>query len=155
MANAATDETPTGPEPHVAVSDQQDLISLSSQRIVDLVRLVLRGENDRHDVSVALVDDAAIAELHERWLGVPGPTDVIAFPLLAEGDADLLLGEVVVSSDTAMRQATERGHPPERELLLYVVHGVLHLLGYDDHDPEDRQRMHQRQEQLLEEFLDR
>ncbi len=155
MAKSATEETPKGPEPHVAVSDQQDLISLSSRRIEDLVRLVLRAENDRHDVSVALVDDAAIAELHERWLGVPGPTDVIAFPLLSEEDADVLLGEVVVSSDTAMRQATELGHPPERELLLYVVHGVLHLLGYDDHDPEDRQRMHQRQEQLLGEFLDR
>lgn len=112
---------------------------------------VLRAEG-RPDaaLSVTLVDDEAMAELHERYSKVPGPTDVLAFPL-----GDELLGEVVVSTDTAAREAKERGLTLLRETLLYVTHGTLHLLGYDDHRAADRRVMHARQEELLESFLAR
>ena len=79
-----------------------------------------------------------MAELHERYAGVPGPTDVLAFPL---ADDPVLLGEVLVSAETARREAAARGHPAYDELLLYAVHGVLHLVGHDDHEPADRRRM--------------
>lgn len=88
---------------------------------------------------MALVDDATIAELHERFLGKPGPTDVLSFPH----------GEVVVSADTARREAERRGIKPLHELLLYVVHGALHLDGHDDRQPKDRAKMRAAERRVL------
>ncbi len=135
---------------------------VNAARVRALAAHVLRAER-RPDaaLSVTVVGDRRIATLHRDYLGVPGPTDVISFPLSDDDDdvglggpgAPTLLGEVVVSADTAAREARARRLPFERELLLYVAHGTLHLLGYDDHDPRDRARMHRRQEALLERFL--
>jgi probable rRNA maturation factor len=114
--------------------------------------LEAEGRGDAH-LSVTVVDDARMAELHEQYLNVAGPTDVLSFPLDDDVPSPIpLLGEVVVSADTAAREATERGLPWERELLLYVIHGTLHLLGYDDHEEDERVRMHARQEELLDEL---
>jgi probable rRNA maturation factor len=116
--------------------------------------LVAEGRPDAA-LSVTLVDDEAMAELHARYSRVEGPTDVLAFPLEdGDGPGPGLLGEVVVSTDTAAREARARGLPFLRELLLYVAHGTLHLLGHDDHDPLPRRRMHRRQAALLAAFLD-
>ena len=104
-------------------------------------------------LSVVLTDDDAIAGLNQQWRQVDGPTDVLSFPLHELEDAlahDLPFGEVVVSADTAIQQAAERGIPPSHELVLYVVHGVLHLLGYDDHDPAERRRMREAEARCLE-----
>jgi len=84
------------------------------------------------------VGDRAIRRLHHDHLGLDSATDVLAFPFAGAGG---LLGEVVASADTAWREARARGVRPADELLLYVVHGVLHLLGFDDHAPADRKRM--------------
>ena len=131
------------------------------ERVRALAAHVLRAEG-RPDaaLSVTVVNDRRIAALHRDYLQVPGPTDVLSFPLDDDGDAGVpglpsLLGEVVVSADTAAREARARRLPFERELLLYVAHGALHLLGYDDHEPRERARMHRRQETLLERFLRR
>ena len=88
------------------------------------------------DLSVAVVSDETIQDVNRRFLEHDGPTDVIAFPL-EDGQ-----GEVVVSAERALSEAKNRGVEPMAELLLYVVHGILHLLGHDDHDPEDAERMH-------------
>jgi probable rRNA maturation factor len=93
-------------------------------------------------VVVALVDDRTIAELHERYLDVEGPTDVLSFPH----------GEIVVSGDTARREAKARGIPPLHELVLYVVHGALHLAGYDDKTPKSRKRMRSAERRILSEL---
>lgn len=98
------------------------------------------------DLSFAVLDDARMAEVHERHLGRAGPTDVLAFPLV---EAPVLLGEVLVSADTARREATARGHPAYDELLLYAVHGVMHLMGHDDHEEADRRRMRRAERQAL------
>lgn len=104
------------------------------------------------ELSLTLVDDAAMAELHQRFSGEPGPTDVLAFPL-DEGPhppgMPVLLGEVVVCTDVAAREAAERGLPFAEEVARYVVHGTLHLLGWDDHEEAEREAMHARQEALL------
>jgi probable rRNA maturation factor len=91
------------------------------------------------EVGLVLVDDPTLCELHERWMGDPSLTDVISFDL--GDDQGGPAGEVYVSVDCAQRVAKRRGLDPVRELTLYVVHGVLHLCGYDDHDPRDRRRM--------------
>jgi probable rRNA maturation factor len=132
---------------------------VDAARIAALAEHVLKAEK-RPDaaLSVTIVSDRRIAQLHRDYLDVPGPTDVISFPLedeLALGEGPRLLGEVVVSADTAAREARARRLPFERELLLYVAHGTLHLLGYDDHAPKERARMFRRQEALLDRFLAR
>ena len=88
-----------------------------------------------------------MAELHERYSGVEGPTDVLAFPLM---EAPRLVGDVVVSVDTARREAARREHPAYDELVLYAVHGTLHLLGHDDHEAADRKRMRRAERDVLE-----
>jgi len=91
---------------------------------------------------VAVVDDEEMTQLNRRFLGRDGPTDVLAFPYGAgEGHVE---GEVVVNVGQALRQAEERSHGPRAELLLYAVHGVLHLLGCDDATPGQRSAMHRR-----------
>ncbi len=120
-------------------------------RLACLLEQVLQAEGRQAELSLIVVSDDRIAQLHEDFMQEPGPTDVIAFPL-AEGPDDPFLGEVYASWDTARREAAERGLPAQRELALYAVHGTLHLLGYDDHEPSDRARMHARQEELLESF---
>lgn len=111
-----------------------------------LAHLALAGE-----LRVRLVNDAAMADAHERFAGVPGTTDVLTMDLAdgasAEGaplDVDLLL-----CVDEAARQARERRHPVERELLLYLVHGLLHCLGHNDHDDAAFATMHAREDEIL------
>jgi probable rRNA maturation factor len=100
-----------------------------------------------------LVDDAAIRELNKQYRGVDAPTDVLAFPQLEGEDlsaeGELAIGDVVISVETADRQARDQGCSLEEELDLLVVHGILHLLGYDHETPEDEQRMFQRQNELV------
>ena len=107
----------------------------------DLRRLAaLAAARARRDLqlSVAVVDDAAMQTVNRESLGHDYPTDVLCFPM---EQAPVLVGELLLSADTARREAAARGHPAYHELLLYAVHGVLHLLGYDDHDPGARRRM--------------
>lgn len=95
-------------------------------------------------LSLALVDDERITHLNARLLGRENPTDVIAF------EADEGEGEVIVSVDTADRQALSEGHSLLTELRYLIAHGVLHVLGHDDSDDASRQRMLRRQDEILD-----
>lgn len=95
-------------------------------------------------LSLALVDDERITSLNARLLGRDNPTDVIAF------EADEGEGEVIVSVDTAQRQAGEEGHSLMTELRFLIAHGVLHVLGHDDSDETSRDRMLRRQDEILQ-----
>jgi probable rRNA maturation factor len=96
------------------------------------------------EVHITVVDDAEIRRLNARFRGVRRRTDVLAFPLDPP-----LLGEVIISAETASRQAARVGVSLALELELLVTHGVLHLVGYDDHDPLKAQLMHERERQIL------
>jgi probable rRNA maturation factor len=106
-------------------------------------------------VWVRLADDAELAELNAEYRGIEGPTDVLSFPTQADDgwvsapDAPLELGDIVISWTRVVAQATEEGHPAADELALLVVHGCLHLLGYDHLDPSDKQQMWASQEAVL------
>jgi len=109
----------------------------------------------RVQLGVVIVDDPRMASMHRDYLGVDGTTDVITFDLReAGGDAgapiDAVDGEVYLCLDEARRRAEQFGHPARQELLLYATHGLLHLLGYDDHDEDDHHRMHAKEDELLE-----
>jgi len=99
------------------------------------------------EVEVLLVADATLTELHGRFLGDPTPTDVITFELGGGGGPE---AEIYVSVDCARRVAAERGLEPARELALYLVHGALHLCGFDDHGAEDRSAMRAAEREVLE-----
>lgn len=106
-------------------------------------------------LSVTLIDDPTMIQLHADHCDDPTPTDVLTFDLAdreppAPGDTVTHIdGDIVICRDEAQRQAHARHHDARTELLLYAVHGLMHLLGEDDHDDQDYQRMHQREDQLL------
>ncbi len=99
------------------------------------------------EARVRLVDDAEMSRAHLDFCGIPGTTDVITFSL---SDTPALLdADLLVCVDEARRQATARAITPERELLLYIVHGLLHCMGHDDHDEQDAARMHEIEDRVL------
>jgi probable rRNA maturation factor len=137
-----------GAWPRILISNRQGR-QVDEEGLRELARDTLRGEGiERAELSVSFVDEDEIAGLHERFMDEPGPTDVLSFPL---DDADeakgregvRLLGDVVVAPVEA-----ERNNPadPDAELRLLVVHGILHLLGYDHEEDGARSRMWERQE---------
>lgn len=93
------------------------------------------------EVEVSFVSDEDISRVHAEFLDDPSPTDVITFPH----------GEIIISLDTAAQQAVEHGETYEREAALYLVHGLLHLAGWDDHDPAEQKEMHRLQAKILDE----
>ena len=124
------------------------------ERVEAAVRHVLAAEGIAEaEISVALLDDGAIADMNGQYLDHEGPTDVITFAM-HEGD-EPPLGDVYVGVDQAVRQAAEFGATPEEEVLRVAVHGVLHVLGYEH--PEGPERMQSemfvRQEELLRSFF--
>ena len=100
-------------------------------------------------VEVAVVDDAEIRRLNATYRGIGRRTDVLAFPLEAPDAPGQLVGQIVVSAETARRQARRVGVPLALELDLLVTHGTLHLVGYDDRDPVEADLMHRRERDLL------
>jgi probable rRNA maturation factor len=112
------------------------------------------------ELAILFVDEAAMEELHIKWMDEPGSTDVLSFPMdeLRPGTSDLptpagLLGDIVVCPAVAARQAKTAGHSAEEEMLLLTTHGILHLLGYDHAEPEEEKEMFELQRRLLLTFL--
>jgi len=133
----------------VEISDTQGHLRFEHATLVRLATAVLRAENRTNaSISIALVDNATIRALNQKHLGHDWPTDVISFPLSGPLES-VLAGELVVSTEMAVVAAAELGLEPGDELCLYVVHGLLHLCGYDDRDQAHALIMHQRQEELL------
>jgi len=124
-----------------------------SRRRIEAGAQALLAALDCSDVelSVSLVDDATGAKLNWHWRGRPGATDVLSFSLLAGAHArrrGALLGDVVIALGVARRQARERGHTLEAECLRLLIHGVLHLLGYDHERARDAKRMQAKERTL-------
>jgi probable rRNA maturation factor len=142
-------------DPHLGEDRLRILISNRQERPVDeeglraIARDTMRGEGiERAELSVSFVEQDEIAGLHERFMDEPGPTDVLSFPLDDVDEAEerggvRLLGDVVVAPAEAARN---NPGDPEAELRLLLVHGILHLLGYDHEDAGARTRMWERQE---------
>lgn len=132
----------------VHVTDLQKAVRLDRRRIRDAARRALRSAGAAGEVSLVYVGSAEIRDLNREYLGRDGETDVIAFPL--EDDADSLLGEVIVCADVAVREARKRRRAPMEEVLLYTVHGLLHLLGYDDRTPALAREMRRKEAEILQ-----
>lgn len=132
-----------------AVANLQRRVPVSTRRLRATAQAAL-GALGRADgqVHVSVVDDPAIRRLNARYLRKRASTDVLAFDLRAPGPSDLI-GEVIVCADAARRQAKRAGVPVALELDLLVVHGLLHLAGWDDHEPREARLMHERERDIL------
>jgi probable rRNA maturation factor len=136
-------------EIEVQISNTQAHLRVDREELARLVRRVLEREGHRRgSISIALVDQATIHALNRTHLGHDWPTDVISFPLSDPEDSDWT-GELVVSAEMARTTAREIGVEPSHELALYIVHGLLHLCGYDDRVESDASRMRHREEEIL------
>jgi probable rRNA maturation factor len=133
-----------------AIVDRQRRVAIPRARLARAAQRALEalGRPDGA-VDLAIVDDAEIRALNAAHRGISRRTDVLAFPLELSGAASGLLGQVVISADTAARQARKVGVPLALELELLTTHGVLHLAGYDDRDPVEADLMHRRERELL------
>ena len=138
-------------------------IDVNEASIVSVARFALSTMrvDPLAELSVLLVDIEAMADLHERWMDLPGPTDVMAFPMdemdgARRPDAPeagpALLGDVVLCPAFARDQARKAGHSLLDELHLLTVHGVLHLLGYDHAEPDEEREMFGLQNRILVEY---
>ncbi|MFV0444561.1 MAG: rRNA maturation RNase YbeY [Planctomycetaceae bacterium] len=132
----------------ISIADEQSGLKIDRVRIREVVRKTLQSQQVRDaEISVALIDDSAMHVLNRRHLDHDYPTDVLSFLLSDEhsgndaSEESPLEGEIIISTETAMRQAGEYGWTPQAELTLYLVHGLLHLCGYDDHSSADRRKM--------------
>ncbi len=109
---------------------------LPATEVIEVVESVLRGEKEEGRVEVAFVGRDHMAELNHRWKGVRRPTDVLAFSLHPEGEP--VLGDVYICPWVASRSATRHGVSLREELIRLVVHGTLHVLGWDHPEGEER-----------------
>jgi probable rRNA maturation factor len=128
------------------------------QRLTKTAEKVLRAEKalEESEVSILLVDDAAITELNREYKDRDRPTDVLSFyQAESPGEWGDVLGDVVISVDTAKRQAEERNKSLDDEMDLLLAHGILHLLGYTDYTEEDARNMHQRAADIIGEEASR
>lgn len=101
------------------------------------------------ELSLALVNDARMARLHQQFMNIPGPTDVLTFELDHDSRGNVTCGEVVICVPEARRQAKQRGIELRMELLLYGLHGMLHLCGFDDRTGRGFRTMHRREDDIL------
>ena len=136
--------TDDGDHLSILISDRQTM-PVAREGLVSLARDTLAGEGvTGAELSVSLVDDAEMSELHRRYANEDGPTDVLSFPQdLEDGTGTRMLGDVVIAPAVAARNNPEA---PAAEVRLLLVHGILHLLGYDHEAEDDRARMWERQE---------
>lgn len=151
--------SPTGIEAPVAVSvvvaDEQTEVELDADRLAALAAAALRSEGRSGELTLTFVDRDEIEVLNTEHMGVAAPTDVLSFPLDADGAevvaGPVLLGDVVVCPTVALEAAPTHAGSLGDELALLTVHGVLHIVGHDHADPDEREQMRRREIELLTE----
>lgn len=148
---------------HIAISNQQSSLTVDPLQLEQVARDTLAAEQvAAAEISIALLDDAAIHAVNREHLGHDYPTDVISFVyasgrsgnasspmMIPRGQGLDIEGEILISTQTAVRTAVEYGWQPQDEVTLYLVHGLLHLCGYDDLTEEELELMRERERAVL------
>ncbi len=132
----------------ISIATPQETVPVDRQRMRATAQAVLEGEGAvKAEISLAFVDNSTIQRLNQRYLQHDEPTDVLSFPLTEHaGDAS---GDLVIGAEVAAEQAAARGHDVQAELALYVIHGILHLCGYDDKSAAGAREMRERERTYL------
>ncbi|MFQ5787284.1 MAG: rRNA maturation RNase YbeY [Thermodesulfobacteriota bacterium] len=131
----------------VEIANLQKHYEIKSSKIKRVVKEVLSKEGKDARLSIALVGNNMIKELNKQYFNSDEVTDVISFPL--SNNKNFLSGEIIVSVETAVCAAGKRNMSIEGEIVLYIVHGILHLLGYDDANEGDARVMHENESKIL------
>jgi len=135
----------------ISCANLQSAHPINKRRLIKAVRTVLASAQlAAGEISITVVDNPRMHELNREHLGHDYPTDVLSFVYMREGNR--IEGEIIVSADYAAAEATRYGWPADDELLLYVVHGGLHLVGYDDTTAEGSTEMRQQERAILATF---
>ena len=137
-----------------AICAEVELLDLAAFALKELL------VDERAELEISLVDEAEMTRLHEEWMDEAGPTDVLSFPMdelrpneLSENDeVPVVLGDVVICPDVARKQGDTAGHGMEQELRILLVHGILHLLGFDYLEPEEEAEMFALQGKIVKDW---
>ncbi|MCQ4621123.1 rRNA maturation RNase YbeY [Corynebacterium sp. CCUG 71335] len=150
----------------IEVLNESGETDVNEEMLVDVASFALTALDVHPDteVTITCVDSSTMADLHMRWMDLPGPTDVMSFPMdeLSPGSArpdaaaigPAMLGDIILCPDYDRKQAEAAGHPLGHEMALLTVHGVLHLLGYDHATPADEREMFGLQNEILADWYD-
>ena len=137
----------------IEIADEQQAHTAEHSRLKKAVRLVLGDAGiERGEISIAIIDDARMHALNRQYLQHDYPTDVLSFVLERDEEQKTLDGEIIVSADYAAREAPRYGWTADDELLLYVIHGCLHLIGHDDQSAAGLAAMRAAESQHLARF---
>ena len=138
----------------ILISSSQRALRVPRKKLAELINFLAdRSGADIAEIDLTVVSAKQIAGLNRKYLRHGGATDVLSFDLSEAGRRGIC-GQLIVCGEIAASQARARGTGPQGELMLYVVHGLLHLLGYNDHTPSAKHRMDRRQEAILQAFLE-
>lgn len=135
----------------IDIQDLQSVEKIDKNKIIECADYVLKAMNeDDAELSLVLVNDTYIRNLNWKYRRKDSATDVLAFSMRdSRGLSGSILGDVVISVETAKREARKRKKDFQEELDLYFVHGILHLLGYDDEKPRARKKMKEKEKELM------
>lgn len=116
--------------------------------------LAALGKSPDQDIQIIIADDESLQNLNNEFMGIDAPTDVLTFPLDFDNpeSGTVYLGDIIISYPQAERQAQKAGHQTLEEIKLLIVHGILHLLGHDHAEPEEKEKMWALQNSLLEQL---
>ncbi|MDD2371325.1 MAG: rRNA maturation RNase YbeY [Firmicutes bacterium] len=149
----------------IVIANEQDKVKIEDDLYekleqVGIVALTEAGSVDNYEVSVLITDNEEIRSLNKKYRNVDSDTDVLSFPLFEENDEseeplffneteEIILGDIIISGEKALEQSIDFGHSFLREMSYLLVHGILHLLGYDHEKEEDKKNMRIMEEQIL------
>jgi len=142
----------------ILIKNQQKIIKLNQKKIEGIIKKVLQNlkVDEETEISILFTDDEFIRSLNNKYRGIDKPTDVLSFSLqegaikYPEVESDKLLGDIIISVETAQRQADTLNHTIEKELAVLLIHGLLHLTGYDHEKNEDYKIMWEKESEMLE-----
>ncbi len=144
----------------ILIKNQQKIIKLNQKKIEGIIKKVLQylKVDEETEISVLFTDDKFIRSLNNKYRGIDKPTDVLSFNLqegafkTPEVESDKLLGDIIISVETAQRQADTLNHSMERELTVLLIHGLLHLSGYGHEEDKDYKVMREKESEILKIF---
>jgi len=144
----------------ILIKNQQKIIKINQRKIREIVKKVLQHLriDEKTEVSILFTDDKFIRSLNNKYRGIDKPTDVLSFSLQEgvvkspEVESDKLLGDIIISAETAQKQADALNHSIEKELTVLLIHGLLHLTGYDHEKDKDYKIMREKESEILKIF---
>ncbi len=144
----------------ILIKNQQKITKINQRKIKEIIEKVLQHlkVDEKIEVSILFTTDKFIKSLNEKYRGINEPTDVLAFSLWEgmvkspEADGNMLLGDIIISTETAKRQANVLNHSVEKEIIILLIHGLLHLISYDHERKRDNKIMRKKEDELLKTF---